>query len=145
MPLPERMRRVAEELATAPPQLRVELLAEYAERATGAPRQVADPAAWRERVTECRTPLWVATHVAEDGGVEVWFEATPEAATALGFAGALRAGVSGATIEEVLAIPEDVHRTMGLAEVVSPLRQHGMEAVMVRIKRQLAARQVPSA
>ena len=37
-------------------------------------------------------------------------------------------------------MPADFHHGMGLAEVISPLRMRGMDAILFRLKRQVAAR-----
>ena len=37
----------------------------------------------------------------------------------------------------VLAVPEDFYATLGLANVVSPLRLRGLSAMLARIKRQV--------
>jgi cysteine desulfuration protein SufE len=78
--------------------------------------------------------------VAADGTVTLNFDCPPQAPTTRGFAGILHAGVDGAHVDEVLAVPGDFHHGMGLAEVISPLRLRGMDAILFRLRRQLAAR-----
>jgi cysteine desulfuration protein SufE len=65
-------------------------------------------------VVECQTPFFLATEVDDDERVTVWFDCPPEAPTTRGFAGVLSEGLSGATVEEVLAVPVDFHHDMGL-------------------------------
>jgi cysteine desulfuration protein SufE len=143
MPLPARLANVVNDFLAAPPDLRTELLLEYAERLPVLPPELAGPDARGrfERVEECQTPFHLATEVADDGTVTLHFDCPPQAPTTRGFAGILHAGLDGAPIDEVLAVPGDFHHTMGLAEVISPLRLRGMDAILFRLKRQLAVRQ----
>jgi cysteine desulfuration protein SufE len=74
---------------------------------------------------------------AGDQVVRLHFQAPAEAPTTRGFAGILSEGLSGLTVSEVLAVPDDAPYRFGLAEAVSPLRLRGMVAMLGRIKRQV--------
>jgi cysteine desulfuration protein SufE len=140
--LPDRLANVVNDFLAAPPELRTELLLEFSERLPSLPDELAGPEARDrfEQVEECQTPFFLATDVADDGHVALWFDCPPQAPTTRGFAGILHAGLDGATVEEVLGVPGDFHHGMGLAEVISPLRLRGMDAILFRLKRQLALR-----
>lgn len=141
MPLPERLANVVNDFLAAPPELRTELLLEHAEGLPDLPPELTGEGARDrfEQVEECQTPFFLATDVV-DGHVHLHFDCPPQAPTTRGFAGILHAGLDGATPEEVLDVPADFHHTMGLAEVISPLRLRGMDAILFRLKRQVAAR-----
>ena len=141
MTLPDRLANVVNDFLAAPPDLRTELLLEQAEALPDLPPELTGEGARDrfEQVEECQTPFFLATDV-EDGHVRLHFDCPPQAPTTRGFAGILHTGLDGATPEEILAVPADFHHTMGLAEVISPLRLRGMDAILFRLKRQVAAR-----
>ncbi|MGH8163882.1 MAG: SufE family protein, partial [Rhodanobacteraceae bacterium] len=57
--------------------------------------------------------------------------------TVRGYAGVLDDGLSGATLEEVLSVPDTFYLEMGLSELISPLRLRGMGAILGRVKQQV--------
>jgi cysteine desulfuration protein SufE len=143
MTLPVRLANVVNDFLAAPLELRTELLLEYAGKVPPLPEHLSGPEARErfERVEECQTPFHLATEVAGDGTVAMHFDCPPQAPTTRGFAGILHEGLDGLSVEEILAVPGDFHRGMGLDEAISPLRMRGMDAILFRLKRQLAARQ----
>lgn len=138
MPLPERLQTVVDTFRRAPAPLRLQLLLEFARNVPELPQRLAGNRDALERVHECQTPFFLATEVAEDGTVELHFDAPEEAPTTRGFAGILSEGLSGAPADDILAVPDDFYTQMGLAEVISPLRLRGMSAIVHRLKRQIA-------
>jgi cysteine desulfuration protein SufE len=138
--MPENLARVVDDFAAAPRQLRIDLLVEHAAMVPPLPAHLADHPERMEQVVECQTPFFLATKVDEAGRVQLFFDAPAEAPTTRGFAGILVAGLDGAEVDEVLAVPDDFHHRMGLAEAISPLRLRGMDAILFRLKAQLAAR-----
>ena len=139
MALPPRLRTVVEDFAAAPLELKIELLVEYAGKVPPLPAHLADRPDALEQVAECQTPFFLTTEVDDDERVTVWFDCPPEAPTTRGFAGVLSEGLNGATIDEVLAVPSDFHHDMGLAAAISPLRLRGMDAILMRLQRNVAA------
>ncbi len=137
MTMPENLENVVNDFAAAPMELRIELLVEHAENVAPLPARLAEHPELLEQVEECQTPFFLATEVDDDRRVQVWFDCPPEAPTTRGFAGILATGLNGATVEEVLAVPDDFHYAMGLAQAISPLRLRGMDAILFRLKRQL--------
>lgn len=90
-----------------------------------------------EQVPECQTPLFLTVDAADAEHVKLYFQAPPEAPTTRGFASILHHGLDGESRETVLGVPEDFYASLGLADVVSPLRLSGLSAMLARIKRQV--------
>ncbi|MEJ2359723.1 MAG: SufE family protein [Deinococcales bacterium] len=132
--VPAPLQSIVDTFRKAPKSLKLPLLLEYAGKVPPLPEGLN---AELERVHECQTPLFLKAEVAADGGVRLFFDAPEEAPTTRGFAGVMHEGLSGARVEEVLGTPDDFYETMGLAELISPLRLRGMGAILARVKRQL--------
>jgi cysteine desulfuration protein SufE len=128
------LQEIVDEFAASPKDLRLPILLEFANNLPAVPDSVNREAL--EQVHECQTPFFVAAEVA-DGRVSLHFDAPPEAPTTRGYAGVLSAGLSGATVDEVLDTPSDFFVGMGLGELISPLRLRGMAAILARVKRQV--------
>jgi cysteine desulfuration protein SufE len=137
---PPRLAEVVEEFAELPKELRLEALLDYSRRVPPLPPGLAGNRDAMEQVHECQTPFFVATELREDGAVELYFDAPPEAPTTRGFAGILYEGLNGSSAEDVLATPETFYTSMGLDQVVSPLRLRGIAAILGRLKRQVRAK-----
>jgi cysteine desulfuration protein SufE len=136
--MPPALQEIVEEFADAPRELRLAMLLDFSNGLPPLPERYGE-AGLLERVHECQTPFFVAAEV-DDGRVHVFFDAPPEAPTTRGYAGVLKAGLDGATVDEVLETPSDFFTGMGLAELISPLRLRGMGAILAHIKRQIVAR-----
>jgi cysteine desulfuration protein SufE len=137
MSLPPKLRAVVDDLASLPPELRIEVLVEYAERVPPLPDRYAEDRSGMEQVTECQTPFFLAAEVDAEGRVTLWFDCAPEAPTTRAFAGILAEGLDGATVDAVLAVPDGFYLEMGLGEAISPLRLRGMDAILRRLKAQV--------
>jgi cysteine desulfuration protein SufE len=137
MTVPPNLQKVVQRFERAPKDLRVQALLQYARKVPPLPPELADDRSALERVHECQTPFFLATRVEDDGKVHLFFDAPVESPTVRGFAGILFEGLEGATAEEILDVPADFYTTMGLDEVVSPLRLRGMGAILTRLKRQV--------
>jgi cysteine desulfuration protein SufE len=132
-----RLQEIAEEFTDTPASQRLELLLEYAGDLPPLPARYAGHRDRLEQVPECQTPLFLAAEVDGAGTVHLFFEAPEEAPTTRGFAGILHAGLDGLTADEVLETPAEFTTSLGLQELVSPLRLRGMAAMLARIKRQI--------
>ena len=141
MALPTGLRKVVDDFAAVPLEMKIDLLVEYTGKVPPLPAHLADHPERLEQVEECQTPFFLATEVDEDDRVTVWFDCPPEAPTTRGFAGVLSEGLKGATVDEVLAVPSDFHHDLGLAAAISPLRLRGMDAILTRLKRSVASHQ----
>lgn len=138
MALPTRLQTIVDVFQNSPKEFRLEALLDYARRVPELPARYADDPSLLESVPECQTPFFLASEVDEDGRVHMFFSAPQESPTVRGYAGLLLDGLEGASVEEVLAVPDDFYYGMGLEEVVTPLRMRGMGAILYRLKRQLS-------
>ncbi|CAN5726637.1 SufE family protein [soil metagenome] len=134
---PPKLQRIVELFAGAPKDIRLEALLEYSRKLPPLPPHLDGHQASMEQVEECQTPFFLSTEVDGDCRVMAWFDCPPEAPTTRGFAGILAEGLNGATVEEVLAVPNDFYNQMGLAEAISNLRLRGMGAILGHLKRQV--------
>ncbi len=138
--LPPRLAEIVETFATSPRQDRLELLLEYAQSLPDLPERLSAHPERLERVPECQSPLFVVAEADDDGVAHLYFDAPPESPTTRGFAGIFHAGLDGEPVEEVLSVPADVTHRLALAEVISPLRLRGADALLYRVQRQLRER-----
>jgi cysteine desulfuration protein SufE len=132
-----RLAEIVEEFTEVGGQDRLHLLLEFADELPPLPGRYAGHRELLEQVPECQTPLFLAAEVDGDGTVHLFFDAPPEAPTTRGFAGILHAGLDGLPADEVLATPPEFTASLGLADLVSPLRLRGMAAMLGRIKGQV--------
>lgn len=137
--LPPQLAELVEEFAEVGPRDRLELLLELSRELPALPDRYADAADTMEQVHECQSPLYLAVEVEPDSTVRLFFSAPPEAPTTRGFASIMHVGLDGVPAADVLAVPDDFHAALGLAEAVSPLRLRGMAAMLARIKKQVRA------
>jgi cysteine desulfuration protein SufE len=139
-PASPELTRIVDLFAGAPKELRAQALLEYSRKLPPLPRELAQHRELLEAVPECQTPFFLATDVADDDTVTLYFDVPPESPTTRGFAGILWSGLNGAPAEVVLATPNDFYLKMGLSEVISSLRLRGMSAILARMKRQVSAK-----
>lgn len=136
--LPPKLRQLVDVFASSPKQIKIEAMVDYSNRLPDLPAHLAEPGAM-ERVHECQTPFFVATEIdPETGVVDLYFDVPKESPTMRGYAGILSDGLRGATVDEIMAVPDTFYLDMGIEEVVTPLRIRGMGAILARIKHQLA-------
>ncbi|CAN5856246.1 SufE family protein [soil metagenome] len=136
--LPGRLDEIVDEFRDAPDELRIELLLEFAESLPPLPPHL--DSSEMEQVVECQTPFFLHAEVADnDHRVQIWFDCPPEAPTTRAFAGILADGLADATVDDVLAVPDDLAERMGLGQTISPLRLRGMHAIVFRLRRRVNA------
>lgn len=134
--MPGRLAEIVDEFVDAPRDVVLEMLLEYSDAVPPVPTQWAGHAGM-EQVPECQTAFFLHAEVHPDRTVSAHFDCPPEAPTTRAFAGILAEGLTGATVDEVLAVPDDLYHRMGLAQVISPLRVRGGNAILARLKRQV--------
>ena len=122
---------------------RLQLLLEFSNELPALPERLQGHEDELERVEECQSPVFILVTVGEDGDapdvVRMHATAPSESPTTRGFASILAQGLSGLTVEQVLAVPADYPLTIGLSEAVSPLRIRGMVGMLGRVQRQVRA------
>ncbi|WNY34329.1 SufE family protein [Curtobacterium flaccumfaciens] len=141
--LPATLAEIRDDFLALGQKDRLQLLLEFSERAAGAARAPAGARGRTRNVEECQSPVFITVTVGEDGDdpdvVRMHATAPREAPTTRGFASILAQGLSGLTVEQVLAVPTDYPLTIGLSEAVSPLRIRGMVGMLGRVQRQVQA------
>jgi cysteine desulfuration protein SufE len=138
--LPDSLAEIRDEFLELPEPDRLQLLLEFSNELPPVPAEYDDHPELRERVVECQSPVYIIVEVDADGIVSMHATAPKEAPTTRGFASILVQGISGLTADSVLAIPDDFPQSIGLTRAVSPLRIAGMTGMLMRAKRQVAAR-----
>ena len=139
--MPPKLAEIVEEFASAPREVVLEMLLEFADAVPPLPAELAGHEGM-EQVPECQTQFFLKATVQPDHTVLAHFDCPPEAPTTRAFAGILAEGLAGATAEEILAVPDDLYARMGLAQAISPLRVRGGTAILARLKRQIAEQAV---
>ncbi|MEV4278702.1 SufE family protein [Actinoplanes xinjiangensis] len=140
--MPPKLAEIVDEFATAPRDVVLEMLLEFADAMPPLPEDLAGHEGM-EQVPECQTQFFLKATVQPDGSVVSLFDCPPESPTTRAFAGILAEGLAGASATEVLAVPDDLYARMGLANAISPLRVRGGTAILGRLKRQVAEQVAP--
>lgn len=129
---------IAEAFQAADPDLRLEMLLEYAERLPPLPpvyRPLRD--AGLGMVHECQAPVFLHVDV-KAGRVHLVGDVPAEAPTARGFTAVLLEAFDGASPEAVAAAPPDALRALGLAGLLGTQRTQGLHAIYGRIRAEVA-------
>lgn len=138
--LPDSLAEIRDDFLDLPEGDRLQLLLEFANELPDVPPQYDGRPELYERVAECQSPVFIVVDVDADDRVAMHATAPKEAPTTRGFASILVQGISGLSSDQVLAIPEDFPQSIGLTRAVSPLRIAGMTGMLLRAKRQVAAK-----
>lgn len=115
---------------------KLQLLIEFSQELPELPARYADHPELFEKVEECQSPVFIFCEV-ENGIVSVFATAPEQAPTTRGFASILVQGLTGLDVETALSIPDDFPSTLGLNQLISPLRVRGMTGMLWRMKRQI--------
>jgi cysteine desulfuration protein SufE len=135
--LPASLIEIREDFLALEKQDKLLLLLEFANELPELPERFAEHPDLLEQVVECQSPVFIFVEIDENRIVLLHATAPKEAPTTRGFASILAQGLSGLSVEQVLAVPDDFPNTIGLTEAVSPLRIRGMTALLGRTKRQV--------
>jgi cysteine desulfuration protein SufE len=137
MSIPEKLQRVVDRFAAAPRELKSQALLQYAKKVPPLPPEYAEDPNRLARVHECQSRFFLAAQVDDDGAVHLIFDCPPETPTVRGFAGILLEGLEGEHYSVVLEVPTTFYSSMGLEDVVSPMRLRGMGAILATIRKKI--------
>ena len=119
---------------------RLTFLLEFANELPELPTRYAEHPELLERVEECQSPVFIFVEVDDASVVSVFATAPREAPTTRGFASILVQGLTNLSAADVLGVADDFPSSLGLNELISPLRVRGMTGMLWRIKRQVSSR-----
>ena len=129
---------IIETFQSLDPELRPEVLLDYANKLPALPPELAEAADRDDgRVPECQTPVWLWV-VPEEGGVRLHARVAEQAPTVKGLLSILVHGYNGATREEVANVPNDLVQRLGLSGLVRMNRMVGLSAMIQRVRREAA-------
>lgn len=137
--VPDSLAEIRDDFLALPESERLQLLLEFSHELPELPQRLEGRPELQERVLECQSPVFIILEV-DDGIVTMHATAPPEAPTTRGFASILVQGLTGLSVDEVLAVPSDFPLTLGVTRAVSPLRLAGMSGMLARAQRQVRAR-----
>jgi cysteine desulfuration protein SufE len=112
---------------------KIELLVQYAESLPPLPERLKAERDKMDPVPECMTPVFVSGEK-KDGGIVFHFDIPPQSPTVRGLAAILANGLNGATLEEILNVPEDFYMQTGLQDALTYQRMNGFAGVLAHMK-----------
>jgi cysteine desulfuration protein SufE len=131
--MPAALDAIVAELSESDRQERIDLLIDFAKNLPPLPERLAALRDASHRVEECQSPVYLFVEMVGDR-VALYADAPIEAPTVRGFVSLLLEGLNGATVEEVLKVPNDLVSHCSLQEVLGMLRVRGLSGVLRRIK-----------
>jgi cysteine desulfuration protein SufE len=137
MSIPTRLQEIIEDFQMCQGREKLEYLLEFSERLPPLPEWLRDQRDSMDQVHECMTPVFVFAEES-DGRLHYHFDVPPESPTVRGYAALLAEGLNGLTPAEVLTVPGEFYMEMGLHQVLTGQRLHGISAIVAHMK-QLAA------
>ena len=131
--MPPQLDEIITELREADRQDRIDLLLDFAKSLPPLPDRLAAHKDAAHRVEECQSPVYLFVEI--DGQrVSLHADAPIEAPTVRGFVSLLMEGLDGATVEDILQVPNDLVDRCGLTEILGMLRVRGLSGVLRRVK-----------
>jgi cysteine desulfuration protein SufE len=128
-----RLESIVGELGECDRTERIELLIDFAKNLPPLPDRLVAHKDASHRVEECQSPVYLFVEL-EGDRVALFADAPIEAPTVRGFVAVLVDGLSGASIEEILQVRDDLIERMGLPEILGMLRVRGLSGVLRRVK-----------
>src|SRR5690349_2235966 len=98
-------------------QERIEMLIDLARSLLPLPERLSQFKDAAHRVEECQSPVFLFVELDADR-VSIHADAPPEAPTVRGFVALLIEGLDGASVEEVLKVPNDLIERAGMPEIL---------------------------
>ena len=112
------------------------MLIDFAKNLPPLPPQLEELKDASHRVEECQSPVFLFVDIQGDR-VTLHADAPIEAPTVRGFVAILMEGLNGASVPEILAVPNDLIERIGLPEILGMLRVRGLSGVLSRLKREV--------
>ena len=133
---------IAELFQSVEPEMRLELLLEYAQKLPPLPA-VYHPLrdAGLNLVHECQSPVFLMVEV-DDGAVRLHADVPREAPTARGFTSILVEAFDGAPPEAVQAAPADALGALGLTRLLGMQRTRGLSGIYQRVRNEAGRKAV---
>ncbi len=100
-----RLERIIQSFVEAPTAVRLQALLDYGDRLEAS---TGVDAPTMEVVPECTVPVAVGVTTDSAGAVRLHLQVPPEPGTLRGYAGMLHDALDGATVAEILEVPDDV-------------------------------------
>jgi cysteine desulfuration protein SufE len=132
--MPSALDTIVADLSEADRQERIEMLIDLAKALPPLPDRLAHFKDAAHRVEECQTPVFLFVELEPSGRVALFADAPLEAPTVRGFVALLLDGLTGASVEEVLQVPNDLVERIGLPEILGMLRVRGLHGILRRVK-----------
>jgi len=131
--MPAALDAIVSELGEADRQERIELLIDFAKNLPPLPDRLAEHKDAAHRVEASPSPVFLFVEL-EDDRVAIHADAPIEAPTVRGFVAILVEGLSGASVEEILQVRDNLIENIGLPEILGMLRVRGLTGVLRRLK-----------
>jgi cysteine desulfuration protein SufE len=128
---------IVAELSEADREERIELLIDFAKSLPALPDRLTAHKDETHRVEECQSPVYLFVEP-EGECVAIYADVPIESPTVRGFVSLLVEGLNGATVDEVMSVPNDLIDRTGLVEILGMQRLHGLSAVLRRLKSEVA-------
>jgi cysteine desulfuration protein SufE len=133
---------IAEPFQMMEPDMRLELLLEYAEKLPPLPQEYADMRdAGLSMVHECQSPVFLMSEVERADGaqqVRVYGDVPQSAPTARAFTAILHEAFDGADPGDVRRAPDDLLHRLRLDGLLGMQRTQGLSAIYRRLKSEVA-------
>jgi cysteine desulfuration protein SufE len=133
--LPDRLQEIVEDFELLQGQEKLEYLLELADELPPLPDWLAARHDSMEMVHECMTSVFIHVEKGADGRLTFHLDVPPESPTVRGYATILQEGLTGTTVEELMAVPTEFYLQMGLQQVLSGQRLTGIGAILAHMKR----------
>ena len=131
--LPEKLAEIVEDFSLCEGREKLEYLLQFSEQLPSLPEWVEAKRDEMDQVHECLTPVFIYLEK-QDGKLFFHFDIPPEAPTVRGFAAVLQSGLAWVSAEQVQALPHEFYLQMGLQQVLSGQRLHGISAMLAHMK-----------
>ena len=115
--MPAALDAIIAELSEADRQERIDMLIDFAKNLPPLPERLEALKDATHRVEECQSPVYLFVEMIRDR-VMLYADAPIEAPTVRGFVSLLLEGLNGATVDEVLKVPNDLVARCALQEVL---------------------------